>query len=158
MKFNIKIKEIDMQNKIMTAYKTAMINKDEDRKRVINTLRAEIKNKEIELRSSQKNITDGDILSLIQKFIKQNHDAIKMFKDGGRNDLVEKNQKEIAILEEFLPKQLTNEEIDIILRQEIEKNGYNSMKDMGKIMTIFKNNYSGQCDMGYVSKKIKEML
>lgn len=147
-----------MQNKIMTAYKTSMINKDEDRKRVINTLRAEIKNKEIELRSSQKNITDGDILSLIQKLIKQNRDAIKMFEDGGRNDLVEKNQKEISILEEFLPKQLTNEEVDTIIKQEIEKNGYNSMKDMGKIMAIFKNNYSGQCDMGYVSKRIKEML
>lgn len=147
-----------MQNKIMTAYKTAMINKDEDRKRVINTLRAEIKNKEIELRSSQKDITDGDILSLIQKLIKQNHDAIKMFEEGNRQDLVEKNQKEISILEEFLPKQLTNEEIDTLIKQEIEKNNYNSIKDMGKLMSFFKLNYSGQCDMGYVSKRIKEML
>lgn len=147
-----------MKTKISEAYKQAMLNKDDDRKRVINTLRAEMKNKEIELRASNKELLDSDILSLIQKLIKQNRDAIKMFEDGGRQDLVEKNQKEIVILEEFLPTQLTNEEIDAIIKQEIELNGYNSMKDMGKIMATFKNNYSGQCDMGYVSKKIKEML
>lgn len=147
-----------MQNKIMNAYKQAMLNKNEDRKRVINTLRAEIKNKEIELRSSQKELTDADILSLIQKLIKQNKDAIQMFNDGGRQDLVEKNELEIKILEEFLPKQLTNDEIDNIIKQEIEKNGYNSLKDMGKLMGYFKTNYSGQVDMGYVSSRIKELL
>lgn len=147
-----------MKNRIMDAYKRAMLNKDDDRKRVINTLRAEMKNKEIELRTSGKELADADILSLIQKMIKQNRDAIKMFEEGGRQDLVENNQKEIAILEEFLPKQLTNDEVDALIKQEIELNGYNSMKDMGKIMATFKNNYSGQCDMGYVSKKIKEML
>lgn len=143
---------------ISNAYKQAMLNKDEDRKRVINTLRAEIKNKEIELRTSQKELTDGDILSIVQKLIKQNKDAIQMFSNGGRQDLVEKNELEIKILEEFLPTQLSNDEIDNIIKQEIEKNGYNSMKDMGKLMGYFKSNYSGQVDMGYVSKKIKEML
>lgn len=143
---------------ISNAYKQAMLNKNEDRKRVINTLRAEIKNKEIELRSSQKELTDADVLSLIQKLIKQNKDAIQMFADGGRQDLVERNEMEISILEEFLPKQLSNDEIDNIIQQEIEKNGYNSMKDMGKLMGYFKSNYSGQVDMGYVSKRIKEML
>lgn len=143
---------------ISNAYKQAMLNKNEDRKRVINTLRAEIKNKEIELRSSQKELTDADVLSLIQKLIKQNKDAIQMFADGGRQDLVERNEREISILEEFLPKQLSNDEIDNVIKQEIEKNGYNSMKDMGKLMGYFKSNYSGQVDMGYVSKRIKEML
>ena len=143
---------------ISNAYKQAMLNKNEDRKRVINTLRAEIKNKEIELRSSQKEFTDADVLSLIQKLIKQNKDAIQMFADGGRQDLVERNEREISILEEFLPKQLSNDEIDNVIKQEIEKNGYNSMKDMGKLMGYFKSNYSGQVDMGYVSKRIKEML
>lgn len=143
---------------ISNAYKQAMLNKNEDRKRVINTLRAEIKNKEIELRSSQKELTDADVLSLIQKLIKQNKDAIQMFADGGRQDLVERNEMEISILEEFLPKQLSNDEIDNIIQQEIEKNGYNSMKDMGKLMGYFKSNYSGQCDMGYISKRIKEIL
>lgn len=143
---------------INDAYKQAMLNKDEDRKRVINTLRAEIKNKEIELRSSQKELTDTDVLSLIQKLIKQNKDAIQMFSNGGRQDLVEKNEMEISILEEFLPKQLTSEEIYNIILEEIEKNNYNSIKDMGKLMSFFKLNYSGQCDMGLVSTTIKEIL
>lgn len=152
------IKEIDMKTKISEAYKQAMLNKDDDRKRVINTLRAEMKNKEIELRAFNKELLDNDILSLIQKLIKQNRDAIKMFEDGGRQDLVEKNQTEITILEEFLPKQLTNEEIDDILIEEINKNGYTSMKDMGKLMGYLKSNFSGQMDFGYVSKKVKEFL
>ena len=147
-----------MKSKISEAYKQAMLNKDDDRKRVINTLRAEIKNKEIELRASNKELLDSDILSVIQKLIKQNRDAIKMFKEGGRQDLVDATNTEIKILEEFLPKQLTSEEIHNIILEEIKKNNYNSLKDMGKLMSFFKLNYSGQCDMGLVSTTIKEML
>lgn len=147
-----------MQNKINTAFKQAMLNKDEDSKRVISTLRAEIKNKEIELRTSNKEMNDDVILSLVQKLIKQTKDAIEMFKNGGREDLVEKNEKEINILSQFLPKQLTTDEIDDILKQEIETNSITSMKDMGKLMGVLKSKYSGQMDFGYVSKKVKELL
>jgi len=147
-----------MQTKITNAFKQAMLNKDEDAKRVISTLRAEIKNKEIELRTSNKEMNDDVILSLVQKLIKQTKDAIEMFKTGGREDLVEKNEKEVSILSQFLPKQLTTDEIDDILKQEIETNSITSMKDMGKLMGVLKSKYSGQMDFGYVSKKIKEML
>lgn len=147
-----------MQTKITNAFKQAMLNKDEDSKRVISTLRAEIKNKEIELRTSNKEMNDDVILSLVQKLIKQTKDAIEMFKTGGREDLVEKNEKEIIILSQFLPKQLTTDEIDDILKQEIETNSITSMKDMGKLMGVLKSKYSGQMDFGYVSKKVKEML
>jgi len=147
-----------MQSKISNAYKQAMLNKDEDSKRVIGTLRAEIKNKEIELRPSGKEITDDVVMSLIQKLIKQNKDAIEMFKTGGREDLVEKNEKEIEILSQFLPKQLTNEEIDSILSQEIKDNNISSMKEMGKLMGVLKSKYSGQMDFGYVSKKVKDLI
>ena len=147
-----------MQTKITNAFKQAMLNKDEDSKRVISTLRAEIKNKEIELRTSNKEMNDDVILSLVQKLIKQNKDAIEMFKSGGREDLVEKNEKEISILTQFLPKQLTSNEIDDILKQEIEANSITSVKDMGKLMGVLKSKYSGQMDFGYVSKKVKELL
>ena len=147
-----------MQTKITNAFKQAMLNKDEDAKRVISTLRAEIKNKEIELRTTNKEMTDDVILSLVQKLIKQTKDAIEMFKNGGREDLVEKNEKEINILSQFLPKQLTSDEIDDILKQEIETNSITSMKDMGKLMGVLKSKYSGQMDFGYVSKKVKELL
>ena len=147
-----------MQSKISNAYKQAMLNKDEDSKRVIGTLRAEIKNKEIELRPSGKEVTDEVVMSLVQKLIKQNKDAIEMFKTGGREDLVEKNEKEIEILSQFLPKQLTTDEIDVILKSEIETNSITSMKDMGKLMGVLKSKYSGQMDFVYVSKKVKEFI
>ena len=90
--------------------------------------------------------------------IKQTKDAIEMFKTGGREDLVEKNEKEIIILTQFLPKQLTTDEIDSILIQEIKDNNISSMKEMGKLMGVLKSKYSGQMDFGYVSKKVKELL
>lgn len=147
-----------MQTKITNAFKQAMLNKDEDSKRVISTLRAEIKNKEIELRTSNKEMNDDVILSLVQKLIKQTKDAIEMFKTGGREDLVEKNEKEIIILSQFLPKQLTTDEIDSILIQEIKDNDISSIKEMGKLMGVLKSKYSGQMDFGYVSKKVKDLL
>lgn len=85
-------------------------------------------------------------------------ESLTMFKEGGRQDLVDATNTEIKILEEFLPKQLTSEEIHNTILEEIKKNNYNSIKDMGKLMSFFKLNYSGQCDMGLVSITIKEIL
>lgn len=151
-------KETEMQDKILNAYKQAVKENDFWRKKVLTTLRSEIKNMEIMLRPKNLTPTDADILCVIQKIIKQDKEALGMFIESGRQDLIDATNTEIAILEEFLPTQLTNDEIDNIIKQEIENNSYSSMKDMGKLMGYFKNNYSGQCDMGYVSKKIKEML
>lgn len=151
-------KETEMQDKILNAYKQAVKENDFWRKKVLTTLRSEIKNMEIMLRPKNLTPTDADILCVIQKIIKQDKEALGMFIESGRQDLIDATNTEITILEEFLPTQLTNDEIDNIIKQEIENNSYSSMKDMGKLMGYFKNNYSGQCDMGYVSKKIKEML
>lgn len=154
----ILIKEIDMQNKILDEYKKAVKENDFWRKKVLTTLRSEIKNLEIMLRPKNLTPTDADILSVIQRIIKQDKESLTMFKEGGRQDLVDATNIEIKILEEFLPKQLTSEEIHNIILEEIEKNNYNSIKDMGKLMSFFKLNYSGQCDMGLVSTTIKEIL
>lgn len=147
-----------MQNKILDEYKKAVKENDFWRKKVLTTLRSEIKNLEIMLRPKNLTPTDVDILSVIQRIIKQDKESLTMFKEGGRQDLVDATNIEIKILEEFLPKQLTSEEIHNIILEEIEKNNYNSIKDMGKLMSFFKLNYSGQCDMGLVSTTIKEIL
>lgn len=152
------IKEIDMQNKILDEYKKAVKENDFWRKKVLTTLRSEIKNLEIMLRPKNLTPTDADILSVIQRIIKQDKESLTMFEEGGRQDLVDATNTEIKILEEFLPKQLTNEEIDDILIKEINKNGYTSVKDMGKLMGYLKSNFSGQIDFGYASKKVKELL
>ena len=95
---------------------------------------------------------------MIQKIIKQNTEANEMFAKGGRNDLIEQNNIEINILQEFLPKQLTNEEIDDIIKLTIADVNAVSIKDMGKVIGQIKSKYAGQVDMSVVSSKIKEIL
>ena len=143
---------------IREEYKIAMINKNEDKKRVLGNLIAQMKNKEIELRVKNKELSNEDIISLIQKIIKQNTEANEMFVKGGRNDLVEQNNIEINILQEFLPKQLTNEEINDIIKSVIVDVNAVSIKDMGKVISQIKSKYAGQVDMSIVSSKIKEIL
>ena len=143
---------------IREEYKIAMLSKNEDRKRVLGNLIAQMKNKEIELRVKNKELSNEDIISLIQKIIKQNTEANEMFVKGGRNDLVEQNNIEINILQEFLPKQLTNEEINDIIKSVIVDVKAVSIKDMGKVISQIKSKYAGQVDMSIVSSKIKEIL
>ena len=143
---------------IREEYKIAMLSKNEDRKRVLGNLIAQMKNKEIELRVKNKELSNEDIISLIQKIIKQNIEANEMFVKGGRNDLVEQNNIEINILQEFLPKQLTNEEINDIIKSVIVDVKAVSIKDMGKVISQIKSKYAGQVDMSIVSSKIKEIL
>ena len=143
---------------IREEYKQAMLNKNEDRKRVLGNLIAQMKNKEIELRAKNKELSDEDTISLIQKIIKQNTEANEMFAKGGRNDLIEQNNIEINILQEFLPKQLTDEEINDIIKSTITDVNAVSIKDMGKVIGQIKSKYAGQVDMSVVSSKIKEML
>ena len=131
---------------IREEYKIAMLNKNEDRKRVLGNLIAQMKNKEIELRVKNKELSNEDIISLIQKIIKQNTEANEMFVKGGRNDLIEQNNIEINILQEFLPKQLTNEEINDIIKSVIADVNAVSIKDMGKVISQIKSKYAGQVD------------
>ena len=130
---------------IREEYKQAMLNKNEDRKRVLGNLIAQMKNKEIELRAKNKELSDEDTISLIQKIIKQNTEANEMFAKGGRNDLIEQNNIEINILQEFLPKQLTDEEINDIIKSTITDVNAVSIKDMGKVIGQIKSKYAGLC-------------
>ena len=143
---------------IREEYKQALLNKNEDRKRVLGNLIAQMKNKEIELRAKNKELSDEDTISIVQKIIKQNTEANEMFAKGGRNDLIEQNNIENNILQEFLPKQLTNEEIDDIIKLTIADVNASSIKDMGKVIGQIKSKYAGQVDMSVVSLKIKEIL
>ena len=143
---------------IREEYKQALLNKNEDRKRVLGNLIAQMKNKEIELRAKNKELSDEDTISIVQKIIKQNIEANEMFAKGGRNDLIEQNNIENNILQEFLPKQLTNEEIDDIIKLTIADVNASSIKDMGKVIGQIKSKYAGQVDMSVVSLKIKEIL
>ena len=146
-------------NQIKIALKEATISSmKKGEKEATTTLRmfsAEIKKEEIE---KKEELTDEETISIVQKMIKQRKDSFSQFKQAGREELAEKEAREISILEQFLPEQLSEEEILQEVNQAIAESGAESMQDMGKVMGLLKNKLSGKADMGLVSIKVQESL
>ena len=103
-------------------------------------------------------MTDSDILSLLQSLVKQRKDSIEAFEKANRNDLIENELNEIKVIEKFLPKQMDEDETNLIIRDIISKNNFTSLKDMGALMKIIKEKYTGKIDMGLVGKIAKSIL
>ena len=146
----------DVKNKL----KEAMIKKDIA---LISTLRlviASIKDKDIIAKGNGNDIgiNDEEIISLLQTMIKQRKSSIDMYLKGKRDDLAKKEENEIEIISKFLPKQLSKEEINIIIDATISSCGASSMKDMGLVVKLIKSEYNGKMDFGNVSKIIKSKL
>ena len=146
-------------NQIKIALKEATISSmKKGEKEATTTLRmfsAEIKKEEIEKKAE---LTDEETISIVQKMIKQRKDSFSQFEQAGRDELAEKEAREISILEKFLPEQLSEEEILQEVNQAIAESGAESMQDMGRVMGLLKNKLSGKADMGLVSIKVKESL
>ena len=106
---------------------------------------------------NKEEVDDSKALQIINKMIKQRNDSISQFKNGGRNDLAEKEEKEVEILSKYKPAQLSDEEITSKVKEVIEQSGATSMQDIGKVMGILKS-LSGSADMGLVSKIVKDEL
>ncbi len=140
--------------------KEAMKAKDQLTLDAVRMILAKIKDQDINARSSgnQDGITDGEIASLMQNMIKQRQESAKMYRDGNRPELAEKEDNEIKVIEKFLPKQLSDEEIQKLVEQLVVSTGATSIKDMGKVMGELKANYAGQLDMGKAGAVIKQKL
>ena len=135
--------------------KSAMRSKDSSRLGTIRLLLAAIKQKEVDERID---LVDSDIISIIDKMLKQRRDSIEAFNKANRNDLVEKEESELKVLQEYMPQQLTEKEVEKVIIDTIESVGANSMKDMGAIMNILKPKLAGKTNMADVSKKMKTKL
>ena len=122
---------------------------------VLRLILAEFQKEEISQGSDLKN---NDELSLLQKMIKQRNDSIKQFNDAGRNELAEKEQKEIEIIQGFLPEQINEEELIKLAKETISDLSADSMKDMGNVMKVLKDKTSGQADPTVISKIVKGLL
>ena len=150
---------MSLQNKINTKLNEALKNKD---KKTYSTLRlvvAAIKDLLIAKKLKDKQtLPDNDLISLLKKMVKQRNDSCEAYKKGGRNELVENEMSEIKIINEFLPKQLSEEETKKICLDTIKKVGANSIKDMGKVMGALKKEHSDVLDFSKVSKIIKDNL
>ena len=103
-------------------------------------------------------MTDSDILSLLQSLVKQRKDSIEAFEKANRNDLIENELNEIKVIEKFLPKQMNEDETNLIIKDIIAENNFTSLKDMGALMKIIKEKYTGKIDMGLVGKIAKSSL
>ena len=134
--------------------KQAMLDKNVLVRDTIRMFLSEVQRFEID---NKEEVDDSKALQIINKMIKQRNDSISQFKNGGRNDLAEKEQKEVDILSKYKPAQLSDEEITSKVKEAIEQSGATSMQDMGKVMGILKS-LSGSADMGLVSKIVKDEL
>ncbi len=118
-----------------------------------------IKDAEIAARTKdQKEISDSDIMAILKKMIKQRNESCEVYKKAGRNELLENEKKEIEVISNFLPKQLSEEETKKLCQEAIKSSGASSMKDMGKVMGILKSKNADTLDFSKVSSIIKELL
>ena len=149
-----------LREQINGKLKEAMKAKDSN---VVGTLRlimAALKDRDIAARSTGNcdGVGEEDILGLLQSMIKQRRDSIEMYNKGDRADLADAEQAEIAIIEQFLPQQMNDEEIDAAVDAAIAKTGAESIKDMGKVMGVLKGDHAGEMDFGKASGVVKAKL
>ena len=135
--------------------KLAMKAQDKPALKAIRMILGAIKQKEIDERIE---LDDNQVMSVIQKMVKQRKDSISQFSDAGRTDLVEVEEAELLIINNYMPKQLSQDEIEAAVVKAISDTGADSMKDMGKLMGILKGQLDGKADMGQVSQLIKSKL
>lgn len=149
-----------LRDKINEEIKTAMKSGDAARTGTLRMINAAIKQKDIEARTETNKdpIPDAQILSLLQSMIKQRRESIAMYEQGGRPELAAKEQAEIAVIESYLPAQVSADEARNIIAGIISSTGASGVKDMGKVMAGVKEKLSGQFDTAEASKLVKELL
>jgi len=145
-----------LEEKIFNDYKQALKNKETIRSSTLSFLRSEIGNALIEKR--KKNLDDAEVISIIKKQIKQHQDSIEQFKKGNRQDLVDKETRELEILKSYLPEELSVEEVKKIVEEAIRETQAAEPKDMGKVMKVVLAKIAGKADGKLVSELVKARL
>ncbi len=135
--------------------KTFMRAKDTARLGAIRLLQASIKQKEVDERIE---LNDDQILSVIQKMLKQRKDSIEAYQQANRQDLIDQEQLEIEVLTKYMPEPLSDEEINQYIEEAVASTGASDMKDMGKVVGVLKSKVAGRADMAEVSKQVRQKL
>ena len=147
--------ESTLRELLIKSMKSAMKAKDKNRLKTIRLALSDIKRVEVDTREEQ---SDSQIIAILDKMVKQRRESIKQFELGGRSELAAQEQFEIEVLNEFLPKALSDDEIDALIRSAITDSGAETIKDMGRVMALIKPQVIGRADLSLVSKKIKDRL
>ena len=149
-----------MRDAISNAQKEALKAKDKTALSTIRLITAALKDRDIAARTkgSGDGISDDEILSMLQTMIKQRAESVKLYNQGNRPELAAAENEEIRVIQQFLPQQLSAEELKDAIAQAITSSGAESVKDMGKVMAVLKADYAGQIDFGVASGIIKNTL
>ncbi|MBT8456092.1 MAG: GatB/YqeY domain-containing protein [Rhodobacteraceae bacterium] len=149
-----------MRNRVTDALKAAMKAKDTTRLSTLRLINAAIKDRDIALRGEgrEDGVTDDEVLQILGKMVKQRQESVRAYEEGGRLELADKERVEIGVIEEFLPRQLTEDETTDAIDKAIKSTGAESIRDMGKVMGALKSKYTGQMDFGRVGPMVKDKL
>ena len=148
-----------LREKINDGMKDAMKSQDKLRLSTLRLVNAAIKNADIEARGAGKDpLDDGALLGLMQKMIKQREESVDLYEKGGRKELADQERGEIAVIATFLPKQMSDAEMNAAIAAAIAETGAASMKDMGKVIGALRGKYAGQMDFGKASGLVKSKL
>ena len=144
-----------LKGQIHDDMKTAMKAGDKDRLKVVRLIRAAINQIEVDQRIE---LDDAAVLGVLNKMVKQRRDSISQFRDGGRDDLADVELAEIVVIENYLPEQMSDDELDAMIAKAISDIGAESIRDMGKVMGAVKSKAEGRADMAAVGAKVKSIL
>ncbi|MEX2405031.1 MAG: GatB/YqeY domain-containing protein [Candidatus Paceibacterota bacterium] len=148
-----------LQEKIEADLKKAMTEKDELRKSVLRNIKSEATNELVsQKRKPTEQLEEDDLIQVITRLAKQRKDSIEQFRKGNRPNLAEKEEKELKILEEYLPEQLSDEELRSIVEEKKEETGVESMADMGKLMGVVMSEVKGRADGNRVKDIVQDVL
>jgi uncharacterized protein YqeY len=146
---------MDINLKLNEESAVAAKAKDKIRLSAIRMLKTALHNKEIDL---MRQLNESEILQILSAIVKQRKDSIEQFAKGGRNDLVEKEEAELKVVQEFMPAQMSDEEVETVIKKTIADAGAVSVKDMGKVMKILMPQLTGKADGKAVGEKVKALL
>ena len=144
-----------IKQSLLQAIKTAMKAQNKQELQTLRFIHSTIKQKEIDER---KELDDSEIMQILNKLLKQRRDSYQQYNDAGRDDLAQQESQEIELIKQFLPQQLSDEEIDQAIQQAISATKAQSMKDMGSVMGYLQETVAGKADMSHVSSKVKSAL
>ena len=147
--------DTSLKEKLSSAVKDAMRSKDKDRLVTLRMAQAAVKQIEVDER---RELTDDDVLKVLDKMLKQRRDAAAQYDDAGRGELADKERSEMVIIEEFMPAALSEDDLDALIRETINATEASGMQDMGNVMNELKPQVLGRVDMGHLSKKVRAAL
>ncbi|MBU2958178.1 GatB/YqeY domain-containing protein [Paracoccus sp. 1_MG-2023] len=151
---------MDLRAKLQAATKDAMKARDSDRLSTLRLIGAAVKDREIAARTGDGDgtLTEADLIQILSKMVKQRQESARAYEEGGRLELAAKEEQEIAIIQEFLPRQMTEEETRAAIDAAVSETGAEGLRDMGRVMGVLKERHAGQMDFGAAGGLVKARL